>query len=649
MKKNIYLIQADFAYGDSVKSVYLPYAAGLLAAYAFRDETVKNNCSLARIVFTREEIAAAVSSFDRPFLAGFSNYVWNFEYNKLFAEKLKESHPECVVIFGGHNVPPGAALLEQYPFIDILVHGEGEEAFRCVLAALCAGGGLADIPNISYREDGVPRSTRLERVVCPLENYPSPYLEGVFDDLIRDNKDFRFSAILETSRDCPFVCAFCDWGQLRAKTRRFSHERVFREIEWFARHSIGFVYGADANFGIFNDDLAIAEKMVEAKRATGCPRIFSVNYSKTKAENVFQISLLLFDAGMNKGVPLSFQSLSPEVLKNIGRENMDLNHFSKLIAKYNEAGVTAYSELILGLPGETCESFCRGVGALLEAGQHRTINVYGFELLVNSKLGSPESVEKYRFETIRVELVRYHCSIDETRIPEYSNIVVSSVSMSRAMWKQSMIFSVLVQCFHNLGLARCFAVYLHYEKGLKYESFYRALQGWLASQDDGVCGSLYRFLDTRFDAVLAETGGMYGIDPVFGDIVWPFSEFLYLKAVYSFEAFYCEIDAFFRSFEIPGELFEDLTAYQKAIIKLPKIKSREIRLSYDLNGFFSRVYRNAPAALEKKQNITRMVDTNCFETWPEYARENIWYGHNHGRNIFSKPDVEFLSGSEPIE
>ena len=392
MKKNIYLIQADFAYGDSVKSVYLPYAAGLLAAYAFRDETVKNNCSLARIVFTREEIAAAVSSFDRPFLAGFSNYVWNFEYNKLFAEKLKESHPECVVIFGGHNVPPGAALLEQYPFIDILVHGEGEEAFRCVLAALCAGGGLADIPNISYREDGVPRSTRLERVVCPLENYPSPYLEGVFDDLIRDNKDFRFSAILETSRDCPFVCAFCDWGQLRAKTRRFSHERVFREIEWFARHSIGFVYGADANFGIFNDDLAIAEKMVEAKRATGCPRIFSVNYSKTKAENVFQISLLLFDAGMNKGVPLSFQSLSPEVLKNIGRENMDLNHFSKLIAKYNEAGVTAYSELILGLPGETCESFCRGVGALLEAGQHRTINVYGFELLVNSKLLRAKSV-----------------------------------------------------------------------------------------------------------------------------------------------------------------------------------------------------------------------------------------------------------------
>ena len=158
MKKNIYLIQADLAYGDSVKSVYLPYAAGLLAAYAFRDETVKNNCSLARIVFTREEIAAAVSSFDRPFLAGFSNYVWNFEYNKQFAEKLKENHPECVVVFGGHNVPPGTALLEKYPFVDILIHGEGEEAFRGV-SPLCTPAAASRIFPISRTVKTVPAKT----------------------------------------------------------------------------------------------------------------------------------------------------------------------------------------------------------------------------------------------------------------------------------------------------------------------------------------------------------------------------------------------------------------------------------------------------------------------------------------------------------
>ncbi|MEI6579396.1 MAG: hypothetical protein WCN92_08040, partial [Eubacteriales bacterium] len=91
-KKNIYMIQVDLAYGDNDKAVYLPYAIGLLVAYAWEDEKVKNNYNLGGFVFTRDEIDQTIASFDNPYLVGFSNYVWNYEYNKCFARHLKEKY-----------------------------------------------------------------------------------------------------------------------------------------------------------------------------------------------------------------------------------------------------------------------------------------------------------------------------------------------------------------------------------------------------------------------------------------------------------------------------------------------------------------------------------------------------------------------------
>ena len=72
--KNIYMIQASTTYGGNIfKSAYLPYASGLLVANAWSDRTVKENYEFKRFVFTREIIADAVSSFENPFLIGFSN------------------------------------------------------------------------------------------------------------------------------------------------------------------------------------------------------------------------------------------------------------------------------------------------------------------------------------------------------------------------------------------------------------------------------------------------------------------------------------------------------------------------------------------------------------------------------------------------
>jgi putative methyltransferase len=641
-KKKIYMVQVDLAYGDNDKAVYLPYAIGLLVAFAWENETVKENYTLGRLVFTREDIDKAVNTFDNPFLVGFSNYVWNYEYNKLFAEKLKKKYPDCIIVFGGHNVPPDTSLLIDFPFIDILIHGEGEDAFRNLLVSLNSNSNLSDIPNISFRDEKAqPVSTPRVHVSCSLENYPSPYLTGIFDELIVENENYTFCAILETSRDCPFLCAFCDWGQLKSKIRRFSLEQVFKEIEWFSKNKITYIWGADPNFGMFDDDVEIAKRLIEAKEKTGYPQIFNINYSKTKTENVFLINKLLNNSKMSRGVPLSFQSFSPVVLKNIHRENMNLENFSHLISLYNEAGVTTYSELIIGLPGETYDSFCRGIGILFEAGQHKTVNIYSFELLCNSDLGSPESIKKYKFETVRIPLIRLHCAPNYEDVTEYSNIVVSSYMMDRSMWKRSSLFYNSIQSFHNFGLLRCFAIYLYYEKGVKYEAFYQALQQWMETQCETVCGRIYHKLSSCYDDVLACKGGLYYSNPIFGHIVWSYSEAMYLDIVLDFDDFYSEIESFLKSFDIGPQIYSDLLEYQKNIIKRPHVKKKNLSLRYDFYNYFKHIYLNDKRDLACCRNVICTKDDKSWDNWIDYARENVWWGRNENRNIITDIDIEY--------
>ena len=45
-----------------------------------------------------------------------------------------------------------------------------------------------------------------------MNEIPSPFIEGYFDGLVKDNPDERWIGLWETNRGCPFSCTFCDWG-----------------------------------------------------------------------------------------------------------------------------------------------------------------------------------------------------------------------------------------------------------------------------------------------------------------------------------------------------------------------------------------------------------------------------------------------------
>ncbi len=641
MTKNYYMVQASNTYGsEKHKAAYLPYATGLLVAYANSHEQFKDEYCFKRFIFTRENISSAVSSLEEPFLVGFSNYIWNTEYNKALAAAVKERFPSCYIIFGGHNVPPDTSFLEQYDYIDFLIHGEGEEAFCALLAELAKDEpDFSRVPNLSWREGGRYCQTAVE--VLTGTDYPSPYLTGVFDDIMRDYPDMQHDAILETSRGCPRNCAYCDWGCTNSGVKAFPIERVKAEIDWFAENKVAFLWGADANFGHFERDSEIADYIVETRRKTGYPERIRINYSKGNKERVFAITKAFERVGVSKeGATLSFQSLNPQVLKNIGRCNMDLESFKRLMNLYLKEKITSYSELILGLPGETYASFCAGIGTLLAAGQHRMIHVYNCELLPNSPLASPEYIDKFGIKAADVVYRATHSNM-ENEVNEKSHYIVSTNTMSTEEWVRANIFACFEKSLHHYGPLKYIAIYMFEILGVRYEDFYNAVVDWAASHPDSLSYKTYAFLNNLFKRVsIGEPIELYR-NPVYGEITWPPDHVAVLDVIDNLDRYYAEMRPFFLSFGVDEEIFDELIDLQHSVLKQPGAEDMDKRFKYNWREFFKGVFIDDRVDLKEKASIIHISNADTPSNWQDYARESIWFGKN-GMTINNNITVTYI-------
>ena len=624
--KNVYFVQVDISAAFGAQNAYLPYAAGILAASAWQSETVKRAFRVKEFIFLREDPDTVTARMEDPAAVAFSNYCWNTEYNKQLAQKIKAAYPGCVTVFGGHNVPDDFTFLEEFPYIDVLCHGEGEDTMRILLEAMAENRDPADVPNISYRlPDGAFRRTR---TVCQKTlEYPSPYLEGWFDPILESHPDVSFNAILETSRGCPNQCAYCDWGLLRSRTRLFPLDRIKAEIRWFSEHKIAFVWGAAANFGMFDRDLEIADALAEAKERTGYPERMRMNYAKNNAENVFAIVKKFKQCDFDRvGATLSFQSLSPVVLKNIGRTNSDLDFYRALLTKYNSENMKAYSELILGLPGETYESFIRGIATLFEIGQHFVFEVYSCILLPNARMSQKDYVERFGIKTARAEIIRPHFHENAFDVKEYNTIIVETNSMPRALWVRSNVFLFLAKAFHGNGLLRAFAIYLYQEAGVPYERFYDGLLTYIEGHPDFFTAGLFDEVRNRADEQSRGASNPRLTFPPCGDIIWDDHEYVVMQLLSRMDLFFEEVTPYLESFGIAPDIFGDLMRYQRAILRRPNNETETVSLHYDIHGFLESVYLNRPHPLEKKKHTLCMRDSDVKTNWPDFGKFVVWYG-----------------------
>ena len=591
---------------------------------------------------------------ESPDVFAFSSYIWNYEYNKKLATEVKKKYPNCLIVFGGHQVPfESEGFFVNHDYIDILVHGDGEIPFsEILLERLSNRPDFSKVCNLSLNIGGKTLQTEIKKGNPDLSIIPSPYLTGIFDEIIK--LPYTYTASLETNRGCPYGCAYCDWGSPLMKCNKmslFDEQRVKDEIEWFGKNKIEFVMGCDSNFGIFPRDNGFVDKFIEAKAKYGFPDKFRTSYAKNSTQAIFDMNKKLNNSKMCKGATLSFQSLNPKTLQAVGRINMRIDNFKELLQQYNDAGIPTYTEIILGLPHETYDSFCDGLNTLLENGQHSSINIYNCEVLPNSMMGDKKFQEMYGIKTATIPASMVHSVPDPTAVQEYDETVIGMASMPTEEWKRACVFSWAIQCFHCLGLLQYVSILAHIEHGISYAKFYNDLIKFAENNPDMIIGRELNLVKKIIDGVTHGNSWEFVIKR-FGDITWTIEEGSFLSIVCEKKDFYNQIKKYLSTYlNESEEKITDLLNYSDKMIIDPYCKNTmELDLNYDFKNYFGEFYRGAKK-LELAQKQNKLIFENIREfngDLKTYATEIIWYGRKGGRFFHSQDKVKnaFILNSE---
>lgn len=526
MHKRIYFCQINHSFGNNA---FLPYSTAMLWSCARVQPDIVANWTAAAHLMLREPLDHVLDNMHDPALLAVSCYLWNWNYSMALIAAVKARWPQCCVVCGGPEVPDDSqGFLESHELIDYLVHGEGEMTFVELLRALQDHRDLSQILGISWRRDGITVRNADRPRLQQLAQLPSPYLDGTMDEIIAQHPLMDWHASQETHRGCPYSCTFCDWGSATySKVRQFDTARLLAEIKWFARHEIDLLYNVDANYGMFARDLELTTALVAAKAQWGHPRKFRASYAKKSDDKVFAIAQLLNDANMSKGVTLSTQSMDGKVLQVIKRRNIATDVFGPLVQRYQAQQIPTYTEVILGLPEETYHSFAAGIEALLENGQHDSLNIYFCMLLRNSEMSQPAQRQRYGICSQRVPLVDNHASINGDGIAETMEIVTATAAMPHEDWRQAWLLSWLVQALHCLDLTQQIARDYRRHHGSHVE-FYQLLIREHAGQYS-LLGQQMDAALQELDLVLQQGGDWQGHDPAWGPIRWPREELTFLQ------------------------------------------------------------------------------------------------------------------------
>ena len=631
---------------------YLPLSAGMLQAYAERHLERPDDFQFLLPIYSRVSVKEAVTTLLDSDLVFFSTYVWNIQISLAIAQGLKAHSPEIVTVFGGPQVPRRAdGFLREHPFVNIAVRGEGEQTALALLENL-EHHSWEQAPGISYlRQDGsvavnpdVPRMSDLEYA-------PSPYLEGVFEPLMRANPQESWIALWETNRGCPFSCTFCDWGSaVQSKVHPFDVQRLYREVEWFAGHQIEYIFCCDANFGILPRDVDIARFVARTKESFGYPHALSVQNTKNATERAYTTQKILSDAGLNKGVDIGLQSTDPATLKAIKRSNISLETYKELQRRFTKDRVETYTDVIIGLPGETYDSFTDGVSSIIENGQHNRIQFNNLSILPNAEMGDLAYQKRHGIATVESKTINVHGALAQHQedIDESQLLVVSTDTLPPGDWVKARVFSWWAGLLHFDKVLQIPLTIAHAQSSMTYRHLIESF-----CQDHGdsypVLQNVHSLLTGHARGI--QTGGPeYVKSEAWLNIWWPVDEYALIDLCVQnrLDEFYVEAEALLArtldeaGHHLPKGLLSEAAFLNLSLLKLPfQTEDLDVDLSYDLWGYYRAIVSGEPAELKgspSRYHIDRTTTT--WDSWSQWCREVIWYGNKRGAYLYGNDHVE---------
>lgn len=306
----------------------------------------------------------------RPWLVGFTCYLWNIERTLWIAEQLKLAEPRLKVMLGGPEITADNAWVLGHEAVDFAAIGEGEQTFCELLGELTAA------PRVDKVVDGLfARSCEargripFRRPLARLDDISSPYLAGILDAA-----DER-TLLLETVRGCVFKCKFCYYPKSYDSLYFLSPEKVRANLEHARRRGAKEVVLLDPTLNQRRDFADLLRLLIEGNH----DRQFTY-FGELRAEGITPtIAGLLREANFTE-VEIGLQSIDPAAQELMDRKN-NLKAFERGVQALLDAGIQVKVDLIIGLPGDTVDSVRRGLDYLCASQLYSSMQVFNLAIL----------------------------------------------------------------------------------------------------------------------------------------------------------------------------------------------------------------------------------------------------------------------------
>jgi ribosomal peptide maturation radical SAM protein 1 len=286
-------------------------------------------------------------------LVGFTSMFQQNIASLALASRVKATHPQLTIAFGGANWedPMGVALQRHFPFVDLVFSGEADLSFPFTLKARRLGRHAALRPSASAAD---------------LDTLPFPEFDPYFEQLQSSGcfVDIAPHLLVETARGCWWGershCTFCGLNGSTMAFRSKSPERVVDEIAYLRdRHGV-------QTIGVVDDilDMRYFKTLFPLlERACLDVELFWEVKANLSADHVRRLRA----AGVLSIQP-GIESLSDHVLALMRKGTTALKNV-ELLKWCREHGVTPLWNLLYGFPGET-ESDYEEMRELIQAIWH---------------------------------------------------------------------------------------------------------------------------------------------------------------------------------------------------------------------------------------------------------------------------------------
>jgi len=329
---------------------YIHASMGLRYLYANMGQ-LQDSTQIIEFNINGRVIDIAESLLDQqPAIIGIGVYIWNATESLQLVNLLKTISPETLIILGGPEVSYEYDQQEIVKNADYLITGPADVAFK----TLCA-----DLLNRKIRLNKVIKADPVE--ISEIE-LPYPHY---------NDEDIRNRVIyVEASRGCPFKCEFC-LSSLDKTVYPFDPGIFLNEMQTLYQRGVRHFKFVDRTFNLkIATSIRIMAFFLDKMDQQNTQKLFLhfeliPDHLPEKLKSVisrFPQGSLQFEIGI--------QSLNPEVQTIISRkQNTEkVTHNLNWLREHSTAHI--HADLIIGLPGETINSFATGLNQLYKMSPH---------------------------------------------------------------------------------------------------------------------------------------------------------------------------------------------------------------------------------------------------------------------------------------